>query len=139
MKMTNRKCHLSTILAVIAVTFGLTLGGTPQEAQAGACARAGFGSQCVKRPDLKNNAINSAKVKNNSLTGADVKNNSLTGSDITSQSIPATDLSNEAGAAFAGGNQFLPLTNTDATVRFVTITAPSSGVVVVNASGSTLR
>lgn len=89
----------------------------------------------VRNQDLANSAVNSAKVQNNSLTGADVQNNSLTGADIGFNSVPSTDLTNEAGVDSAGGNQMVALAIDDTVVRSVTITAPSAGQVIVNASG----
>jgi len=89
----------------------------------------------VRNQDLANNAVNSAKVQNGTLTGADVANNSLTGSDVSGNSVPSSDLSNEAGADGTGGNQSFALSPADIAVRQVTITAPSAGRVIVNASG----
>jgi hypothetical protein len=87
------------------ITLALTLGLGVQKADAGACKKMGYSNGCV--------------------TSADVKNNNL----------KAADLKDEAGADFAGGNQDLDLLDTDTVVRSVTITAPRSGVVIVNASG----
>lgn len=89
----------------------------------------------VKTQDLANKSVNGAKVQNGSLTGADVQNSGLTGADISPNSVPSTDLSNEAGVDSNGGNQIVALSTTATTVRVVTITAPSAGRVIVNASG----
>jgi len=51
------------------------------------------------------------------------------------QSWDSGNLVNEAGGDFAGGDQVVNLTGTDTTVRDVAITAPSSGRVIVIASG----
>jgi hypothetical protein len=58
---------------------------------------------------------------------------SVDSSDITS--VTSFDITNEAGGDFSGGNQSTTLTATDVTVRSVTLVAPSSGKVIVNASG----
>ena len=46
-----------------------------------------------------------------------------------------SDIVDDAGVDFTGGNQFTYLTSTATVVRSVTIVAPASGFVVVNASG----
>ena len=99
----------------------------------------------VGNADLGGDSVTSDKVLDESLGASDLGTNSVNSdeiaagavgsSEVSGNSIPSTDLSNEAGADFAGGNQSVTLTSTDVTVRSVTISAPSSGKVIVNASG----
>jgi len=105
--------------------LALVVAGMPGTAEADVCGTVGSRAGCV----------NSRDVRNNSLTTADVKNNSLTGADVTDNSLTAADLNDEAGADFASGDQTVALTGADATVRSVTITAPTTGRVIVSASG----
>ncbi len=122
-------CNIRAKTIVIA-TMGLALvvAGMPGTAEADVCGTVGSRAGCV----------NSRDVKNNSLTGADVADNSLTGADVADNSLTAADLNDEAGADFASGDQTVALTITDQTVRSVTITAPTPGLVIVSASGSFL-
>jgi hypothetical protein len=77
-------------------------------AEAGVCGRLGARPNCV----------NSKDVKDDNLT--------------------AIDLKDEAGADFAEGDQDFLLTSGTDVVRSVTVTAPTAGQVMVNASGSFL-
>jgi len=64
-------------------------------------------------------------------------NGCITSADVRDDNLRARDLNDEAGADFRGGNQSVGL-DEDEIVRSVTITAPRSGVVIVNASGDFL-
>jgi hypothetical protein len=64
-------------------------------------------------------------LSKNCVTTKDVKNNNL----------KAVDIKDESGADVSGGDQELDLTNTGTTARFVTVTAPRPGLVMVNATG----
>ncbi len=99
----------------------------------------------VRNVNMADDSVDSSNVVDNSITSADIQNgtlnaldlgpNSVGSSEVASNSVPSTDLSNEAGADFADGDQFLDLTGTDVTARAIAITAPTSGYVIVNASG----
>ena len=73
-----RYLGLITISAAI-LSFGLTLGASPQPAEAGACANiSGVPNKaCVTKRDLQADAVTSGKVLNESLTGADIKDGSI--------------------------------------------------------------
>lgn len=92
----------------------------------------------VKNVDLAVDAVGGSKIQPDAVTGAKVQDSSLTGSDLAAQSIPAEDLSNGAGGDFAV-NQTTGLEDFilgDPTVyRSFSLTAPSAGQVVLNASG----
>jgi hypothetical protein len=120
--------HLGIIAISAAIlSFGLTMSVAPQPAEAGkACKRLRLSSPCVARSDIKPNAVNGSKVANGSLTGADVANGSLA----------AVDIRNEGGADFVNFGSKSIGTQTPETVVSVTVTTPSSGVVIVNASGT---
>jgi hypothetical protein len=55
--------------------------------------------------------------------------------DILNDSLLDIDMADEPGMDWASGEQSVALTSTDTTVRAITVTAPTSGYVVVNASG----
>ena len=80
---------------------------------------------CVSSKDIKNKSIRTNDIRNNAVNGAKVRNGSLT----------AIDLGDEAGLEFAGGEHFEVLTPTAAVIETVTLSAPSSGFVIVHASG----
>lgn len=100
----------------------------------------------VTNADLANNSVNGSKVQDESLTAADLAPNSVGtseiatdavgSSEVASESIPSGDLSNEAGLDFAGGNGSDSLTASAAIIETVTLSAPSSGFVIVHASGA---
>jgi hypothetical protein len=60
--------------------------------------------------------------------------NSVSGANIINGSITAADILDAPRAAFVDGDQSLTLSTTDTVVRSVTLTAPTSGRIVVNAS-----
>jgi hypothetical protein len=101
-------------------TPGAGIGGSPRPVPAGGIA------------PLSITAVHLAPAAVGAVQLAD---NAVSGSHIVDGSITAADLIDEPRAAFAGGEQFLPLTITAAIVRTVSITAPTAGRIVVNASG----
>ena len=81
---------------------------------------------CVSSKDIKKKSIKMNDIRDNAITSAKVRNGSLT----------AIDLGDEGGVDFDGGDQVLVLDLfADTVVRSVTLTAPSSGFVILNASG----
>lgn len=93
---------------------------------------------CVKSKQIKNRSIRRADIGADAITGAKVRDNSLTGSDVAAQSIPAEDLSNGAGGDFdvnvtSGLEDFI--LGAPAVYRTFSLTAPSAGQVILNASG----
>ena len=86
----------------------LVLGSGLRKADAGACKKLGFSNGCV--------------------TSADVRDDNLRD----------RDLNDEAGTDSSSRNEQYPLIGDDRIVQSVTITAPRSGVVIVNASGNFL-
>jgi len=135
------------VTTIVSATMGLALvvAGMPGIAEADVCRTVGSGAGCVNSRDVRTNSLTGTDVRNNtltaedvadnSLTGAEVADSSLTGADVADSSLSAADLNDEAGADFASGEQTVALTGADATVRSVTITAPTTGRVIVNASG----
>ena len=129
-----RNLRVNTIV-IATMGFALVVAGMPGTAEADVCRRVDAGAGCVNSRDVRTNSLTGADVRDNSLTAADVADNSLTGADVTNNSLTAAELNDEAGANFASGDQDLPLTAADANVRTVTITAPTTGLVIVSASG----
>ena len=126
------------VKTIVSATMGLALvvAGMPGTAEADVCRRVDARAGCVNSRDVRTNSLTGEDVRDNSLTAADVADNSLTGADVTDNSLTAADLNDEAGADFASGDLLVALTITDQTVRSVTITAPTTGRVIVSASGS---
>lgn len=127
---------LATPLASVTFVCALLIGSMPNTAEAGVCGRLGARANCVDSRDVKNNSLASVDILDNSLTGTDIQDNSLTATDVQDDSLTATDQKDEAGADFASGEQFFNLTGGNDIIRSVTITAPTAGRVIVNASGS---
>lgn len=110
----------------------------------------------VTNGKLANGAVNSAKVQDDSLTASDLASNSVGqgeiqtdavaadeitagavgSSEVATDAIPATDLSNEAGSNFSGAQGSLTIGTTSEVVLSVTVTAPSTGQVILTASGT---
>ncbi|CAN5872227.1 hypothetical protein BH20PSE1_BH20PSE1_11090 [soil metagenome] len=130
-----RNLRVKTIVVSATMGLALVVAGMPGTAEADVCGTVGSRAGCVTSRDVRNNNLRGADIRNNSLTGADVADNSLTGADVADNSLTAADLNDEAGANFASGDQTVALTITDQTVRSVTITAPTPGLVIVSASG----
>jgi hypothetical protein len=123
-------------LASIPLVCVLLIGAMPNAAEAGVCGRLGAKANCVNSRDVKDNSLTSIDILDNSLTSTDIQDNSLTATDVQDDSLTATDQKDEAGADFAGGGQFFGLTGGNDIIRSVTITAPTAGRVIANASGS---
>lgn len=85
--------------------------------------------------DIQDNTITSADVQNNSLSGVDILDNSVASADVTNNSLADFDMVDEAGADFVDGDGSLTLPAGPSIIRSVSITRPTSGVVIVNASG----
>ncbi len=98
----------ATTLAKLVLLSALAISALATVAEAAVCGRLG----------AKPNCVNSRDVKDDNLT--------------------AIDLKDEAGADFASGDQDFLLTSGTDVVRSVTVTAPTAGQVMVNASGSFL-
>jgi hypothetical protein len=130
-----RNLRVKTIVVSATMGLALVVAGMPGTAEADVCRRVDARAGCVNSRDVRNNSLTGTDVRDDSLTGADVADNSLTGADVADNSLTAADLNDEAGADFASGDQTVALTITDQTVRSVTITAPTTGHVIVSASG----
>jgi hypothetical protein len=81
------------------------------------------------------NVCKKTRVKAPCVDSRDVSPNSLTGITIVDNSLTAADQADEAGADFASGEQVVNNVGSNLIVRSVTITAPTAGQVIVNASG----
>ena len=95
------------------------------------CVVAAFTAQPVAAQTAKklkcNGCVKSKQLKNNGIRGKDIKNGSLT----------ALDLGDEAGVDFVDGDPIPELVaNVDTVIVSLTVTAPSSGFVILNASGT---
>jgi hypothetical protein len=101
-------------------TPGPGIGGAPRPVPSGGIAAA---------------SITAVQIAPAAVGPTQLAANSVSGSNIVDGSITSADLLDGPRAAFAGGEQALALTATDAIARTVSITAPAAGRVIVNASG----
>lgn len=79
--------------------------------------------------------ITSAEIAAAAIGAAQLAANAVTGANVVNGSLTSADLADGPRAGFSSGDQQVTLTTADAIVRSVTITAPSAGRVLVNASG----
>lgn len=79
--------------------------------------------------------IPSGGIAPGSITAVQLASNSVTTTNVADASITNADLLDGPRVAFASGDQLIVLTSADTVVRSVSITAPSAGRVLVNASG----
>ena len=99
--------------------------GSPGSGSPRPLPASGIGPGVITTTELAPAAVGAAQLAANAVTGATVADGSLT----------MADVANGPRAAFASGDQNLPLNTTTVIARTVTLTAPSSGTVVVSASG----
>jgi hypothetical protein len=83
---------------------------------------------CVGKKDLGKKAVRQKHIKNNAVTGKKIKNGTIGPADLAAAAKPT-------GADSAFGDQAVAIP-TDTTVRSVTITAPTAGLVLAVASGT---
>jgi hypothetical protein len=101
-------------------TPGAPVPGTPRPVPSG-----GLAANSVTTIQIAAGAVTNTRLAADAVTGATVQDGSLS----------VADLSNAPRAAFAEGGELEGLTTTAEVVRTVTLTIPSSGIVIVNASG----
>ena len=89
----------------------------------------------VESIDILDDTVGTNDLEDGGVRGTDILDNDVTTNDIRNESLQAIDILDEAGANFAGGDQIVSLSNVATVVRSVIIDAPTSGVVIVNASG----
>lgn len=90
----------------------------------------------VKNADLGSNAVTSDKIADGAVGAADLGNNAVTTSEVADDSLFAVDLADEPGADFDGTAATAVFLTSAATIyETVTLTAPTAGLVIVNASG----
>ncbi len=70
-----------------------------------------------------------------SITNVFIAPNAVTGGNVTDGSLTIADLADAPRANFVGGGQSVTLSNTDAIIRSVSITAPAAGRLIANAAG----
>ena len=71
----------------------------------------------------------------NCVNSTDIANNTITSADVANESLRDFDILDEAGMDFNSRPEAVHLTNIDQVILSKTITAPTSGFVLVNASG----
>ena len=101
-------------------TPGAGIGGAPRPV-----AASGIAPGSITTVELAADSVGASELANNSISSAHVLNGSLTNNDF----------SDPPRAAFAGGDQTVDLTAAAVVVRQVSLTAPATGRVIVNASG----
>ncbi len=90
----------------------------------------------IAAASVANNSVNSAKIVNNSVRSIDIRNNDVTSADIRNNGVQRGDLALNATRVrlrFASEeNQNLTGTNSNQIIETVTITAPSTGRLMIN-------
>ncbi len=122
-------------LAVTLLFYGFSLADICPVGSPGCVTMKDLGNYTVSAKKIKKNSVHGGKIQDGSIDTQDLANGAVTAAKVANNSLTSSDIKNEAGADFADGDQSLDLTSNAATARFVTITAPAPGVVIVNASG----
>ncbi len=118
----------------------------------GAVTRAKIRNFAVNGSKLAGSAVSSAKLATGAVTRGKIRNFAVNGSKLAGSAVSTQKIANGAVAAlklataakpaaadFAEGDQVLALPlNVDTVVRFVRLTAPAPGVVIVNGTVSML-
>ncbi len=105
------------------------------DVQDGTLTGADVANSSLTGADVLNNSINSFDITDNSISSADIADETLTTADVQNNSLYDADLADEAGVEFVGGSGSIQLTGTDVTVEAISVTAPTSGYIIANASG----
>lgn len=90
----------------------------------------------VTSTDIADNSITSSDIATGGVGSAEILDGTITNNDISATAaISASKLANGAGGDFVSGPGSTSLTTTDTVITSVTLVAPSSGLVLLNASG----
>ncbi len=94
----------------------------------------------VTGADLATGAVASIDILDSTITGADILNSTITGSDIASSSIYDYDIADEPGFDYTswGSHTYVGISECGSysNLTSVTLTAPTSGYIVVQANGA---
>jgi hypothetical protein len=110
-------------------TPGAGIGGAPRPVPAGGVAPASITSA-----EIAPNAVGSSQIAPGAVGSTQMAGNAITGAHVADGSLTIADLANAPRAAFASGDQQLSL-GLPQVVRTVTLTAPSAGHIIANATG----
>lgn len=80
-------------------------------------------------------SVTTVQIAPAAVTNAQIAVNAVTGANVADGSLTTADLLGAPKAAFAGGDQSVTLVGAAAIMRAVTLSAPTAGTVIVNASG----
>jgi hypothetical protein len=116
------------ITAVFAGT-SLTGGGAVGDVTLGVAA-GGIGTSQVA-----DNSLTAADLSADSVTQSEIVTGGVASSEVLDDSLSNVDIQDEAGIEFVGGDQVLTLSPADAVARAIALEAPSSGFVLVTATG----
>ena len=98
-----------------------------------------LGKKAVKTKKIRDGAVTSAKIQDGAVTSAKIQNGAVTSAKIQNGAVMPADLHSTAkpsGAAFSELNDSITLYNSPTILRQVVINAPSSGIVIANASAN---
>ena len=121
-------CNAVT-LTLTSAPAGFTLDGTDD--QCGATIRPGRSASGLPARPFPTSGLAPAIITTTELAA-----NAVTGAKVADASLTSADLLDGPRSAFAGGEQALALTPTDVVVRTVSLSAPTSGRVLVSVSGT---
>lgn len=93
------------------------------------------GPRPVPTGGLAPQSVTTIQIAPAAVTNAQLAANAVSGANVIDGSLTTADILGAPRAVFADGNQSITLTATPAVMRTVTLTAPTAGIVVVNASG----
>ena len=105
------------------------------EIAAGAVGASEIADGSVGAAEIATDAVGSSEIAANAVGALEIAAGAVGTSEIADGSVTATDLSNESGADYTNLDALTALTSVDDVIISVSISAPSSGHVIVNASG----
>ncbi len=130
----KRRTHATRALVLLS---GIALAAVAQSAPAAAddlghvvC------DKCVGTSDIAKRAITTNRLKPGAVKTNKIADGAVTSVKILDGSVTAADLADEAGVEFSNSEFVFNLTSTDVTVETIVVTSPTSGFVVVFASGN---
>lgn len=132
---TSAKIALNTIVADDIATSGV---GTLEIAD-NAVTSAKIALNTIIADDIANDGVGAAEIAANAVGNSEMADNAIGSAEIINNSIIDDDMADEAGVEFfnsGGGSAGYTISSTSGTLASVTIVAPTSGFVIVTATGS---
>jgi hypothetical protein len=118
------------------LTGGGSSGNVTVSVGTGTITATHLGTNSVGADEIAANAVGTSEIADNSVTSADIANGTITGTDIASSTIYDTNIGDEPGIEYTSNGGGATIGSTSASLGSMQLTTPTSGYVLVIASGS---